>query len=383
MQGNTSVPVISCLVKPWGNISTAELWNACDAANAAQSYFEFKEDHEVLPLNLDSYLQSDGGFDLDTIVSDMLRKRNFKLLSSNNLILITDVPYSEKGASPKEGYDFGLSYFFNEVDVLGNRKVSIISTYLWDHFKLRPDISTIIPSASGRRSREPYLLLSLAVIALDKVIRLETHAETLACPSDYCDDVRDIDAFFERGRWFCEKYCDPTIRKALISGKMQKDQLKAIKRLLNRSLSRPANDGYDSCFIAYGKPNQRFARKLYNDLRARNVESWIYDEDSLPGDSIWRSIHEARHLADRFLIICSKKSLKRSGLLKELETQIDENPDKLIPIALDELQSFKNLKAGRGTVDLMPYLRTRTFADFAAQPYNKALERLLKALHWK
>jgi hypothetical protein len=87
--------------------------------------------------------------------------------------------------------------------------------------------------------------------------------------------------------------------------------------------------------------------------------------------------------AERVLIVCSKESLKSSGMLKELETQIDENRDKLIPIALDEIQSLRNLKAGRGIIDLMPSLNERNYADFARWPYGKAFERLLKALRWK
>lgn len=195
------VPAISFLVKPWGDFGTAELWNACDAANAAQDSYIFKKDYEALPLNPDPYRLSDGGLDLDKSVKDMMRKRDFKLLTSNSLILVSTAPYSEQGCQPNMVYGASQPGFFHEADVLGDKKVSIISTYLWDNLKPRQEIP-MLSSASGRRTWEPYLLFSFAVMALDKFVRLETHKETLACPSDYCDNVVDIDVFFEQGRWF-------------------------------------------------------------------------------------------------------------------------------------------------------------------------------------
>ena len=70
----------------------------------------------------------------------------------------------------------------------------------------------------------------------------------------------------------------------------------------------------------------------------------------------------------------------RDGILKEIEEQIDENPDKMIPISLDGLWKQPGFRVVRGTRDLKPSLLDRNYADFANLPYQKALGRLLKDL---
>ena len=375
------IPKIIILVKPWGTTNEMELWNAVLAANAAQDCFIFKQDSGALPLEPDRYRLANGGLDLNKAAKDLTRRRYFKQLASSNSILVTTAPYSEPGAAHADVAGAVLEGFFCDSDILGDGKVSIISTYLWDRLPARTDLKVLGPS--GRRAWQPYLLCAFAVIALDKLIDTEAHYETLACPNDYCHNVLDIDVFFEQGKWFCEQYCNPIIRKTLGAGKFHVEQMKAIKRILNRARGQPANDGYDSCFISYGKPDSEFARRLYDSLKARNIECWIYDEDSLPGDETWPSINAARRFAERILIICSSESLLRQGVLKELEMQVDENRDKIIPIAVDTQWLSEGFRADRGLIDLIPFLRQRNYADFTTRSYNEALERLLRALHWK
>lgn len=375
------IPQVTFVVKPWGTYNSVELWNSVSVANTAQNLIIFKPDYDELPLNPDRYRLPDGGLDLAKAIKDLVCRSQFKHLTSYKLILITEAPYSELGSVPTNVEVVSTPGFFFQTDVLGDQKISIVSTFLWDRLPVRPELDVLAPS--GRRAWQPYLLLAFASIALDNWFEMGSHDETLACPNDYCHNIIDIDKFFERGRWFCEKYCDPILKENIGAGKLRGEQAKAIKRLLNKAHGRPANDGYDSCFISYGGPDKKFAKKLYNDLKDREIECWIYDEDSLPGDTTWVSINVARSLADRVLMICSSLSLKRRGVLKELETQIDENPYKIIPIAVDKGWLPEEFHADRGLINLMPFLRERNYADFAEMPYQKAIERLIKALKWK
>jgi hypothetical protein len=369
------------IVAPWGTTNTAELFGAFLNANAVQNQFHFKPYLEELSLDVDRYRLADGGLDLDKAVKNLMRTKFFKQLASTNLVLVTAEPYSSPGAVGCEVNGVVLPGFFYESDVLGYNKVSIISTFLWDHLPARPDLAVLAPS--GRRAWEPYLLYALSCVVINKLIDIETHIETLACPNDYCHDIRDIDAFFEHGRWFCEKLCNPILRNGVALGKLRLEQLKAVKRILNRARGKQANDGFDSCFISYGHPDQNFALRLYRDLKKRNIECWIYDEDSLPGGSTWESIDNARKFAERMLIICSSKSLEREGVKKELERQVDENCDKLIPISVDTEWLREELFIARGLGNLIPFLRKRDYADFVNRSYPKALKRLIRALQWK
>lgn len=375
-----SVPM-RLTVAPWGTTNTAELFNTVLTANIVQNQFHFESRHEAPPLNAEQYRLPDGGLDLDRAVHDLMRRRHFKQLASANLVLVTAEPYSSPGAVGSRVEGRVLPGYCYETDVLGDGKVSIISTYVWDHLPARPDLTVLAPS--GRRAWPPYLLSSLAMIALDKLIGTESHGETLACPNDYCHDVADIDAFFARGRWLCEEICNPILRDGVARGILHLDQWNAVKRMLNRARGRPANDGFSSCFISYGRPDRAFAQRLCADLKARGIECWIYEEDSLPGDRTWQSINDARKSAERFLVICSSESLKREGVKKELELQVDENRDKVIPISRDNHWLDEGFSIDRGLGDLMPFLRERNYADFANRSYTEALERLVRALRWK
>lgn len=145
---------------------------------------------------------------------------------------------------------------------------------------------------------------------------------------------------------------------------------------------------YHTCFIAYGQPDMEFARKLCEDLEARGVSCWLYDMDATPGEPTWREIGEKRRGADKTVVLCSHRALVRDGVLKEIEEQIDEDPDKLVPVSLDDLWKEKGFKVMRADNDLKHELVKRNWADFAgwesdASRYEKGLEELLRGLRRK
>jgi hypothetical protein len=135
---------------------------------------------------------------------------------------------------------------------------------------------------------------------------------------------------------------------------------------------------YCSCFICYGEPDRAFAKRLRNDLMARGVSCWLYHEDYTPGELTWSEIREARQKAEKMVVLCSAKSLIRDGVLKEIKDQIKENPDKMVPVSMDNLWRADNFTFKRGSVKSKRFLVERNYADFSgATPYDEALERLL------
>jgi len=142
---------------------------------------------------------------------------------------------------------------------------------------------------------------------------------------------------------------------------------------------------YYTCFIAYGQPDVEFANRLVGDLRGKGVSCWVYDMDATPGERTWGEIGRRRREADKMVLVCSAKALVRDGVLKEIEEQIDEDPDKLVPVSLDDLWKEPGFKVIRGSRDLKPFLMERNWADFAGwesdpSRYDRALERLLAGL---
>lgn len=138
---------------------------------------------------------------------------------------------------------------------------------------------------------------------------------------------------------------------------------------------------YHDVFICYGEPDKAFAERLVKELRSRNVNCWMYSMDATPGRRIWHEIKEKRQMAGKMVVICSSRSLVRDGVKKEIDEQIDESPEKLIPISLDNLWQQNRFKAVRGKRDIKLFLLERTYADFSNEKkFEASIRRLLNGL---
>lgn len=137
---------------------------------------------------------------------------------------------------------------------------------------------------------------------------------------------------------------------------------------------------YHSCFISYGQPDVALATRLCRNLEVRGVPCWMYELDKTTGRRTRLEIGDARMGADKFVLLCSAATLIRDGVLEEIEDQINDNPDGLIPVSLDNIWNQSGFPVVRGTHDLKPFLLDKNYADFANRPYEEALEDLLKGL---
>jgi hypothetical protein len=149
-----------------------------------------------------------------------------------------------------------------------------------------------------------------------------------------------------------------------------------------RALPRLASEiRYSTAFVCYGAPDKVIAEKLAGDLRARGVSCWLYPMDFTVGERTWEEIARVRREAEKMIVLCSMKALVRDGVLKEIEEQIDENPDKIMPVSLDESWKEDGFHVTRGERNLKPFLLERNFADFSKESdYKESLNGLLKGL---
>ncbi len=99
-------------------------------------------------------------------------------------------------------------------------------------------------------------------------------------------------------------------------------------------------DMMQSVFISYGSPDEVFARKLYEALHSNGVRTFFFAEHAEPGKALHRTMREGVNEHDRVILICSKNSLTRNGVLNEIEESLRREGKQagqmlLIPITLD------------------------------------------------
>jgi TIR domain len=118
---------------------------------------------------------------------------------------------------------------------------------------------------------------------------------------------------------------------------------------------------FKSLFISYGGTDEAIAIKINTYLKGKGITTWFFPDDALPGQKLHRVMHEGVNNHDRVLLLCSKKSLSRPGVLNEIERVFEREAREggseiLIPIALDKFV-FSNWVPSRP--DLAAQIRSR------------------------
>lgn len=192
--------------------------------------------------------------------------------------------------------------------------------------------------------------------------------ETIVHDAPSSVDVKTLMKSF----WGAGKSITPNIRTFLLNTGVSVALLEALPSIM-------VEVKYYSVFISYGLPDLRLANRLFNDLKARAIPCWLYSQNNTPGERTWGEISSKRRNSDKIIVICSSQSLIRDGLLKEIEEQIDEDPEKIIPISLDNLWKQEGFQVKRSGRDLKPFLLSRNYVDFK-KSYDDSLNKLLKGL---
>jgi uncharacterized protein YjbI with pentapeptide repeats len=138
-----------------------------------------------------------------------------------------------------------------------------------------------------------------------------------------------------------------------------------------------------STFISYGGPDEEFARKLHEALQKNGVRTFLSSEHAVPGEKLHRMMRKGVNEHDRVILICSRNSLDRRGVLNEIEETLqrearDGGASYLIPIRLDNYV-FDGWHPP--SADLAQAIRDRVVADFTdGARFKVELSRLLGAL---
>jgi hypothetical protein len=123
---------------------------------------------------------------------------------------------------------------------------------------------------------------------------------------------------------------------------------------------------FQSTFISYGGPDEAFAEKLNDALEAEGVRTFLFKDDAPPGERLHRVMRTGVNSHDRVILICSKASLDRKGVLAELEETLarearDGGATYLLPVRLDDYV-IDGWNPSRS--DLVQTVQDRVIADF-------------------
>jgi CheY-like chemotaxis protein len=142
-----------------------------------------------------------------------------------------------------------------------------------------------------------------------------------------------------------------------------------------------------SAFISYGGPDETFARKLHARLVQLGVKTFLFALHAKPGEKLHRVMREGINRYDRVILVCSKRSLDRPGVLNEIEETLQRESRSggisvLIPITLDDYV-FHAWAPERS--DVAQAVRDRVVADFRGTEededlFEQAMVRLAYAL---
>jgi hypothetical protein len=142
-----------------------------------------------------------------------------------------------------------------------------------------------------------------------------------------------------------------------------------------------------STFISYGGPDEAFARRLYDALRAHGVVTFFFPETARLGERIDNEVYSRIQEHDRVILVCSRASLDRKGVLNEVQETFDREARDggatyLLPIMLDD---YVLTDWAKTQPTLAERVTRRVVGDFRAaatddREFDKQLGKLLTAL---
>ncbi len=144
------------------------------------------------------------------------------------------------------------------------------------------------------------------------------------------------------------------------------------------------NKMHKTVFISYGGPDESAAEKTNSSLKSKGVKTWFFPDDADPGAKLHRVMHDGVNEYDRVLLLCSKESLTRPGVLNELEHVLEREAREggceiLIPVSLDD---FVYGDWAPDKHDLASQIRSRVIAKIPidSDDFEKTIDKVVKVL---
>lgn len=141
---------------------------------------------------------------------------------------------------------------------------------------------------------------------------------------------------------------------------------------------------HGSLFISYGGPDEDAAKIINQSLKGYGIKTWFFPDDSLPGQKLHRMMYDGVNDHDSVLLICSKDSLTRNGVMNEIERVLEREAqeggqDILIPITVDKY-IFDEWKPERRDIAAQVKSRVITLVVPETETYEKEVKKIADSL---
>lgn len=141
---------------------------------------------------------------------------------------------------------------------------------------------------------------------------------------------------------------------------------------------------HKTVFISFGGPDEEAAKLINHALKSKGVKTWFFPDDADPGAKLHRVMHDGVNEYDRVLLLCSKDSLARPGVLNEIERVLEREAreggaDIIIPVTLDDFV-YGDWAPDRSDISSQIRSRVITRIDVEAEDFNQTIEKVVKIL---
>jgi len=141
---------------------------------------------------------------------------------------------------------------------------------------------------------------------------------------------------------------------------------------------------HKSLFISYGGQDEQVASSINAKIKSKGVATWFFPDDATPGDKLHRMMFNGVNDHDRVLLICSKSSLSRVGVINEIERVLEREAQEggssiLIPITIDDYV-YGDWHNDRPDIVQQIQSRVITKIEASNENYEKQIQKVVNAL---
>jgi len=141
---------------------------------------------------------------------------------------------------------------------------------------------------------------------------------------------------------------------------------------------------FKTLFISYGGPDQEVAKSLNDKLKSKGIHTWFFPDNAKLGEKLHRMMSNGVNNHDHVLLICSKNSLSRVGVLNEIERVLEREAkegggDILLPVTIYEFV-FSNWAPEK--IDISDQIRSRviTPVDMTDANIDSTIDKIVDVL---